>query len=105
MTVNDIIDHVSSKPSYNPGPLRLHKMLTSIHDNANDPAKLQTIARDDIAAFLYSLNYLSNHTRNAALKVLSNGISSTMVFSRFALEDEPDNDLVLTVSISQKKKG
>jgi hypothetical protein len=103
--MNDIIDHVFGEQSYNPGPLRLHKMLTDIHDNADDPEKLQTIARADIGVFLYSLMYLSKHTRSKALKVLANGLSTTMVYSRFALEGEPTDDLVLTVNISQKKKG
>ena len=103
--MTDIIDRIMGEPSCNPSPLRLHKMLTDIHDNADDPEKLQTIARADIGVFLYSLMYLSKHTRSKALKVLANGLSTTMVYSRFALEGEPTDDLVLTVNISQKKKG
>jgi hypothetical protein len=73
-------------------------------ENRDNPEKLRTIAREDLGGYLFALNYLPRSVRVPAIDVLSSGLETTVVFSRFSLGDDCEQDKVLTVDVATKER-
>jgi hypothetical protein len=84
--------------------VRLNRLMSLMSQNRDNPEKLRVLARKDPGAYLYALNYLPRAVRVPAIEVLADGLETTVVFSRFSLEDGCEQDKVLTIDVAKKER-
>ena len=74
-----------------------------ISQHRDDPKALKELARSDIGSYLVALEYLPSASRIPAINALSDGIETSVIFSRYSLGDDCNEDKILTIQVGKKK--